>query len=346
MKPVRPTLPSVRNEAWVKNPIDTFVLARLEKEGVGPSPEAPPEILIRRLSLDLIGLPPTPAEIDSLLADRRPDAYERPSIGCSASPHYGERWARPWLDLARYADSQRLREGPAPRRSGRIATGSSTRSTATCRSTSSPSSSSPATCCRTPPRAEGRDRLSPQHAAQRGGRDRRRGVPRRDRRRPREHHGRGLPGPHARLRAVPQPQVRSVLAAGLLPADGLLRQLEYTVHGQGEEVVGDRWIVEPQLELPTPEQAKRRAALRQEAGALAFEVDNRDLEADLRPSNARSSEPFRLGRPPDRAGRRDERGSASRSSPTNRCSYPERTRRAQASIPMQRRNVRKRTRTP
>ena len=77
----------------------------LEREGIAPSPEADRATLIRRVSLDLIGLPPTPAEVDAFLADDRPDAYERLVDRLLASPHYGERWARPWLDLARYADS-------------------------------------------------------------------------------------------------------------------------------------------------------------------------------------------------------------------------------------------------
>ena len=105
VKPVRPSPPDVKRPDWVRNPIDRFILARLEKEGLQPSPEASRETLIRRLSLDLIGLPPSPAEIDAFLNDRRPDAYERLVDRLFASPHYGERWAQPWLDLARYADS-------------------------------------------------------------------------------------------------------------------------------------------------------------------------------------------------------------------------------------------------
>lgn len=105
ISPERPPLPAVRDQAWVRNPIDAFVLARLEKEGLSPSPEAPKETLIRRLSLDLIGLPPTPQEVEAFVADKCPDAYEKLVDRLLASPHYGERWARPWLDLARYADT-------------------------------------------------------------------------------------------------------------------------------------------------------------------------------------------------------------------------------------------------
>jgi Protein of unknown function (DUF1553)/Protein of unknown function (DUF1549)/Planctomycete cytochrome C len=104
-KPVRPEPPSVSQTGWPRTPIDRFVLARLEREQLAPSPEAARATLLRRLSLDLIGLPPTPAELDAFVADTAPDAYERVVDRLLASPHYGERWARPWLDLARYADT-------------------------------------------------------------------------------------------------------------------------------------------------------------------------------------------------------------------------------------------------
>src|SRR5262249_9736403 len=103
--PVRGPLPAVRDMGWLRNPIDHFVLARLEKDSLRPSPEADRATLIRRLSLDLLGLPPTVAEVDAFLADTRPDAYEQLVERLLASPHYGERWGRHWLDLARYADT-------------------------------------------------------------------------------------------------------------------------------------------------------------------------------------------------------------------------------------------------
>ncbi len=104
--PVRPELPkSGKRKAESGNPIDAFILARLEKEGMKPSPEADRVTLIRRLSLDLIGLPPTPKEVDEFVADKSPDAYEKLVERLLASPHYGERWGRHWLDAARYADS-------------------------------------------------------------------------------------------------------------------------------------------------------------------------------------------------------------------------------------------------
>ncbi|CCH54286.1 protein of unknown function DUF1549 [Fibrisoma limi BUZ 3] len=87
------------------NEIDHFVLSRLKQEGLSPSPEAPKDLLLRRLSLDLTGLPPTPAELDAFLADQSPDAYEKQVDRLLASPHYGEKMATDWLDLARFADS-------------------------------------------------------------------------------------------------------------------------------------------------------------------------------------------------------------------------------------------------
>jgi mono/diheme cytochrome c family protein len=113
--PKRPTVPAVKDLAWVRNPIDAFVLARLEKEGVGPSPKAERTTLIRRLSLDLLGLPPTPAQVDQFVNDQAPGAYERLVDRTFASPHFGERWGRHWLDLARYADSDGYeKDSPRP----------------------------------------------------------------------------------------------------------------------------------------------------------------------------------------------------------------------------------------
>ena len=106
LAPERPPLPSVKNAAWCRNPIDRFILARLEAEGLTPSPEADKVTLIRRLSLDLIGLPPSiPRRSTPFWPTRRADAYERLVDRLLASPHYGERWGRLWLDAARYADS-------------------------------------------------------------------------------------------------------------------------------------------------------------------------------------------------------------------------------------------------
>jgi hypothetical protein len=103
--PVRPAVPTVADREWVRNPIDAFVLSRLEREGLKPSPEAEPSTLLRRVTLDLTGLPPTPAELDAFLADKSANAYEKVVDRLLRSPRYGERMAFPWLDAARYADS-------------------------------------------------------------------------------------------------------------------------------------------------------------------------------------------------------------------------------------------------
>ncbi len=103
--PKRVELPAVKRTAWIRNPIDSFVLARLEREGLAPSIEADRATLLRRLSFDLTGLPPATAELDAFLKDKSADAYERQVDRLLGSPHYGERMAMQWLDLARYADT-------------------------------------------------------------------------------------------------------------------------------------------------------------------------------------------------------------------------------------------------
>jgi mono/diheme cytochrome c family protein len=104
-RPVRPVMPDLGDEHWGSTAIDQFVLAVLQTSELKPSPEADKTTLLRRLSLDLIGLPPTPAEVDAFLADRSPEAYNKQVERLLASPHYGEKWGRFWLDAARYADS-------------------------------------------------------------------------------------------------------------------------------------------------------------------------------------------------------------------------------------------------
>ncbi|MDB5351826.1 MAG: Protein of unknown function (DUF1553)/Protein of unknown function [Planctomycetota bacterium] len=103
--PKRPDLPVTHDPKWTRNPIDAFVLARLESEGLHPAPEADRTTLIRRLSFDLIGLPPTPEDVEAFVNDHASNAYDKLVDRLLASPHHGERWAQHWLDLARYADS-------------------------------------------------------------------------------------------------------------------------------------------------------------------------------------------------------------------------------------------------
>jgi hypothetical protein len=103
--PIRPPIPEVADKARVKTPIDAFILAKLEKLGLKPSPEADKTTILRRLHLDLVGLPPTVEQVDSFLANKSPTAYENTVQRLLSSSHFGERWARHWLDAARYADS-------------------------------------------------------------------------------------------------------------------------------------------------------------------------------------------------------------------------------------------------
>jgi cytochrome c551/c552 len=101
----RPEPPAVKDAKWARSPIDRFILAKIEEKGIGPSPEADKRTLIRRVSLDLRGLPPSPEEVRGFLADDSADAYEKLVDRLLESPAYGERWGRHWLDIARYADS-------------------------------------------------------------------------------------------------------------------------------------------------------------------------------------------------------------------------------------------------
>ena len=222
--PRSPAVPDVANLRWARNAIDRFIEARLERAGVPPSAEADRATLLRRVSLDLVGLPPSPHEIDVFLADRSENAYERAVDRLMASPHFGERWARPWLDQARYADSNGFNID-APRSiwkyrdwvidafnagmpfdqftidqiAGDLRPGSRVR-------------------------AADRHRVSSKYADQPGRGDRRRAVPGRGRHRPGQHHGDGLSRPDDRLRPVPRPQVRPGGSARLLPALRLFQQ--------------------------------------------------------------------------------------------------------------------------
>src|SRR5262249_16862836 len=100
----RPAVPKVKNKAWVRSSIDAFISADHEKHGLQPRPEAPKRVLLRRVYLDLIGLPPTPEEIEAFEKDATPDAYEKVVDKLLANPHYGERWGRHWMDIWRYSD--------------------------------------------------------------------------------------------------------------------------------------------------------------------------------------------------------------------------------------------------
>jgi len=111
-----PALPSVENSAWVASPVDAFILNKLEAKRIKPSPPADKRTLIRRVTFDLTGLPPTAAEVDAFLADESPEAYRKVVDRLLASPRYGERWGRHWLDVARYADTKGYVGGDGERR--------------------------------------------------------------------------------------------------------------------------------------------------------------------------------------------------------------------------------------
>ena len=116
LQPVkRPSIPTVKQSGFVKNPIDAFILAGLEAKGLAPNPPASKLELLRRVTFDLTGLPPTPKEVEAFLADTAPDAYEKLVERLLDSPRYGERWARHWLDLVRYAETNSFeRDNPKP----------------------------------------------------------------------------------------------------------------------------------------------------------------------------------------------------------------------------------------
>src|SRR5262249_1889427 len=100
----RPAVPAVKNAAWARNPLDAFIAAEHEARGLRPRPEAPKAVLLRRVYLDLVGLPPTPGELHAFLQDAAPDAYEKVVDRLLEDPRHGERWGRHWMDVWRYSD--------------------------------------------------------------------------------------------------------------------------------------------------------------------------------------------------------------------------------------------------
>src|SRR5207244_4399587 len=100
-----PAVPAVRAPGWSHTPIDRFVLAKLHEHGLEPAPEADRRTLLRRLTFDVLGLPPTPEEVEAFVSDPAPNAYEKVVDRLLASPHYGERWARHWMDVVHYAET-------------------------------------------------------------------------------------------------------------------------------------------------------------------------------------------------------------------------------------------------
>ena len=221
----RPAAPAVRDRAWAPQRRRQFHpgaagIAR----GIAPSPEARKLTLIRRVSLDLTGLPPTPEEVATFLADKRPDAYERLVDRLLASPHYGEKWARHWLDLARYADSdgyEKDRSRPWAWRYRHWVIDALNRDMPFDQFTIEQLAGDLLPESR--PSTAGRHRLPSQHAHQSRGRHRPRAVPRRAGARSRRHGRHRVAGPDRGLRAVPRPQVRPDQPEGVLPAHRLLQ---------------------------------------------------------------------------------------------------------------------------
>ena len=225
--PRRSEIPQVSRPGWCRNPIDRLVLARLDRAGLRPSPEADRVTLIRRLSLDLLGLPLTPSEVDQFLTDNRPGAYERLVDRLLASPQFGERWARPWLDLVRYADSDGYEDDryrPDAWRYRDWVIDAFNRDMPFDRFTIEQLAGDLLPGA-TLERSDRRRLPSHDDVQPNGGREGQRGgVPRQDGQGPRQHHGHGLAGADVRLRRVPHAQVRPDPPARLLSVLRLLQQ--------------------------------------------------------------------------------------------------------------------------
>ena len=233
---MRPALPAVKNAAWVRNPIDRFVLAALERQGLQPAPEADRRTLARRVSLDLTGLPPTPEMVEAFVNDRSPNAYEKLVDQLLASPHWGEHRARYWLDAARYGDTNGIhidayreiwsyrdwvidafnRNMPFDQFTVEQLAGDLLPQ-----------------CDRR--RADRYGIQSLQHHYRRRRRDRRR-IPRVLRPRPHRNDVAGLDGPDGGLRGLPRPQVRSAAAKRVLCLDGVFQQ--HAAAGPGRQREG------------------------------------------------------------------------------------------------------------
>ena len=250
-----PEPPEVEGMEWCRNPIDRFILARLEKEGLEPSPPASKERWLRRVHFDLIGIPPTPEEVEEFLSDTSPDA-DKVVDRLLASPHYGERQAQFWLDLARYCAIRGGYHVDPPGHVGVPRLGVSRLSTGISPSIGSRSNNWPATCFPIRPRSNG----SPPGSTATPCSTRRAASIRRSSGSRRSWtgwgpRGDGLARLHPRLRPVPRPQVRSVHAEGFLPLYALFNNTP----DLGGGTYGSK---EPQVFLLDEEQQSKLAALR------------------------------------------------------------------------------------
>ena len=218
---VRPAVPAV---AAARHPIDAFVQARLDAEGVKKSPEADRRTLLRRVTLDLTGLAPTASESAAFLADRSPDAYEKVVDRLMASPRYAEKQAIEWLDAVRYADTAGFHgDNPYPVWPYRDWVLNAIRDNKPFDAFTREQLAGDLLPGATRGSAD-RLRLQPPEPRVGRGRPAGEGIPREVRRRPRPHGQHGLDGQHARLRRMPRPQVRPVQGEGLLRDEGVLRR--------------------------------------------------------------------------------------------------------------------------
>ena len=143
--PAVPSFATPAEKSWAANAVDAFILQRLKQEGLKPSPAADRATLVRRLYFDMLGLPPTPADVSQFVADKAPDAYSKLVEKLLASPQYGERWGQHWLDVVRFAETDGFEYDTHRTTPGAIATTSSARSTTTSPTTASSRNNSPAT---------------------------------------------------------------------------------------------------------------------------------------------------------------------------------------------------------
>ncbi len=291
--PERPALPDVRQAGLVANPIDRFVLARLEAEGLTPNPEADRHTLIRRVTLDLTGLPPTPAEIDAFVRDTSPKAYETLVDRLLARPSYGEHRARYWLDAVRYADTHGYHfdnyRSIWPYRDWVIDAFNANQPfdrfthRAACRR----------------PAAEGHARSADRDGLQPRGMSTNEGgtIPEENlanyATRSRRDHLAGLAGADHGLRAVPRPQVRPDHREGVLQHGGVLPEHDAAGHGRQRQGLA---AGPPHPTAGGRARATPRCLTRSTAASEAYDVPPRGRRARLRELAA---DPGREGRPDD-----------------------------------------------
>ena len=232
-----PVFTDAADKAWVKTPVDAFILAGLRKNGLKPAPQADRATLIRRVTYDLTGLPPTPEEIDAFVRDKSPNAWEKVVDRLLASPHYGEQWGRHWLDVVRFAESDGY-EYDTHRPDAYRYRDYVVQSFNDDKPYDEFVKEQLAGDEMDPdePDLPGRQRLQPPRpAAQERRQPGRRQFAERSAHRDDQHRRRGVPRCHRRLRALPRPQVRSVPPVRLLPPAGPLRADSAQRHRAGQQ---------------------------------------------------------------------------------------------------------------